>query len=60
MQTNDDALIAMTYRGVRHGPIDVQGDRHNLYSAFTPRSFAPYHPIAVAGHGAEDCKLQSA
>jgi hypothetical protein len=23
MKTNDDAMIAMTYRGVRHGPTDV-------------------------------------
>jgi len=23
LKTNDDAMIAMTYRGVRHGPIDV-------------------------------------
>jgi hypothetical protein len=23
LQTNDDALIAMTYRGVRHGPADI-------------------------------------
>lgn len=25
LKTNDDALIAMTYRGVRHGPADVIG-----------------------------------
>jgi hypothetical protein len=23
LQTDDDALIAMTYRGVRHGPVDI-------------------------------------
>jgi hypothetical protein len=23
LQTDDDALIAMTYRGVRHGPVDT-------------------------------------
>lgn len=25
LKTHDDALIAMTYRGVRHGPVDVIG-----------------------------------
>jgi hypothetical protein len=38
MQTDDDALIAMTYRGVRHGPKDVI-ERMERGEAVDPASY---------------------
>jgi hypothetical protein len=38
MQTNDDAMIAMTYRGVRHGPKDVI-ERMERGEAVDPASY---------------------
>jgi hypothetical protein len=53
LQTDDNALIAMTYRGIRHGPADVikrlgQGEEVNpadYYFRITPRfeTAAPQH-----------------
>jgi hypothetical protein len=45
LQTDDDALIAMTYRGVRHGPVDIlerlgkgeEVDPADYYFRITPR-----------------------
>jgi hypothetical protein len=38
LKTNDDALIAMTYRGIRHGPADVLA-RIDRGEAVDPRSY---------------------
>lgn len=45
LQTDDDALIAMTYRGVRHGPVEIRErlgkgeevDPADYYFRITPR-----------------------
>jgi hypothetical protein len=54
MKTNDDATIAMTYRGVRHGPTDVI-ERLERGEAVDPASYYfrinPMFETAAANYG---------